>query len=44
MLFEENFSTIIPIAFEAIQVGTTFFSLKMDLFLASTVASKGSWG
>ena len=35
MLFEANFSAIIPIALEAIQAGTIFFSLKMDLFLAS---------
>ena len=34
ILFEANFSAIIPTVFETIRVGTTFWSLKIDLFLA----------
>ena len=35
MLFEAKFSAIIPIVLAAIRAGTFFFSLKIELFLAS---------
>ena len=44
MLFEANFSTIIPIVLAAMRAGIAFCSLKMELFLASQSCQQRFFG